>query len=280
MFIAGYGIGPTSTTSGDPNSRYGARSASARSGSVWQTIHRRQLHPGVVRGVHEAGEHGQLVRAVGNAVAIEPQQIGRPHRSGGRSGCPTTVGQWTHLEPQRRGERRSCRRLHAGPHMRSGSSESLNLSQPCRPRSPARHRSGCRMPAPGWTSASRGLRPACRPATPVVEMAPPVTARPCLLGLVRSRSFQVAPPWCACRAPRSGVDGDRPHLRQVDHHRRPRDTQRPATLWPPPRTAISRPFSCSRTAPRRRWSSVPAQLGDHAPAAGRSAHRARVSPTS
>ena len=51
---------------------------------------------------------------------------------------------------------------------------------------------------------------------PVLEIAPPVTASPCA-PVAAFSSFQVTPPPAVTR-PAVGIDRDRLHLGQVDHH--------------------------------------------------------------
>ena len=71
--------------------------------------------------------------------------------------------------------------------------------------------------------------PSVSPAIPVVEMAPPVTAKPCSPAAALS-SAHVTPP--SARAVRAfGVDLDVPHLGQVDHHGVVRDGE-PADVVP------------------------------------------------
>ena len=78
MFITGYGIGPTSTISGEPHVLNGSSSRSASSGVPGvEDDHRRELHAGAVRRVHQRGEHGQVVRAARHRVAVEAQHVGR-----------------------------------------------------------------------------------------------------------------------------------------------------------------------------------------------------------
>ena len=80
--------------------------------------------------------------------------------------------------------------------------------------------------------------PRVRPAMPVVEIAPPVTASPCA-AVSRFSSRQSTPP-CArtVRAPGSTWI---PFIGERSIISAPSTTARPATLWPPPRTQISRP---------------------------------------
>ena len=80
--------------------------------------------------------------------------------------------------------------------------------------------------------------PSVRPAMPVVEIAPPVVARPCACG----RGVEVAPGRAAlARArPRSGSTLTARMRGEVDHQAVVADRV-PAALWPPPRTAIGSP---------------------------------------
>ena len=78
MFITGYGIGPTSTMSGDPQVLNGSSSRSASLGvSGVEDDERGELRAGAVRCVHEPGEHGQVVRGVRDRFPVEAQQVGR-----------------------------------------------------------------------------------------------------------------------------------------------------------------------------------------------------------
>ena len=105
----------------------------------------------------------------------------------------------------------------------------LSIASPCLP---------CSQPMPP---------PSVRPPTPVLPTTPPVLARPCTC-VSRLYPLQVAPP--SARATRSFGStltwfiSDKSIIR-------PRSTvARPATLWPPPRTATSRRHSRARfTAP-------------------------------
>ena len=100
--------------------------------------------------------------------------------------------------------------------------------------------------------------PSVSPAMPVVETAPPVTARPCSC-VSRSRSPQVAPP-CARTVRPTRVDVNTLHPRQVDHqaafdHGAPRDIVPAAAnrdFQPRPRASLT----ASTT------SATPAALGD------------------
>ena len=58
--------------------------------------------------------------------------------------------------------------------------------------------------------------PSVRPATPVVEIRPPVVASPCA-AVAASRSAQVAP-GCTVAVPPADVDLDAAHRREVDDH--------------------------------------------------------------
>ena len=51
---------------------------------------------------------------------------------------------------------------------------------------------------------------------PVVEITPPVVARPCSC-VAKIELAQVTPP-CADRAPRRGINGYRLHQGKIDHH--------------------------------------------------------------
>src|SRR3954449_13044156 len=95
VLITGYGIGPTSVTSGEPNALNGASSRSAASGSpAWQMTSADSLLPdpsgagtipaktgrapwwtdsAVGHGDHP-GKHGQVVRDVLDGVAVEAQE--------------------------------------------------------------------------------------------------------------------------------------------------------------------------------------------------------------
>ena len=74
---------------------------------------------------------------------------------------------------------------------------------------------------------------------PVVETAPPVTARPWAPAAALS-SFHVAPP-CAVTVARSGST-TMPRMSARLIITPPSVTARPATLWPPPRTDTSSPL--------------------------------------
>ena len=82
--------------------------------------------------------------------------------------------------------------------------------------------------------------PSVYPAIPVLEIAPPVTARP-LTAASRFSSAHVTPP-CARTVPACASTW-MPFMCERSTTRPSSQTQRPATLWPPPRTAISRPLS-------------------------------------
>ena len=78
MFITGYGIGPTSTISGEPHVLNGSSSRSATSGSpVWKTTIAESFTPEPSGACTTAGEHGQVVRAARHRVAVEAQHVGR-----------------------------------------------------------------------------------------------------------------------------------------------------------------------------------------------------------
>src|SRR5215217_3126245 len=82
--------------------------------------------------------------------------------------------------------------------------------------------------------------PIVRPATPVVETRPPVVARPCSC-VARSTCAHVAPPPTrAIRATGSTVTSSIPRTSRTRPSSR-RD--RPATEWPPARTATDRSWS-------------------------------------
>jgi len=82
--------------------------------------------------------------------------------------------------------------------------------------------------------------PSVRPATPVVEMMPPVVASPnaCVAAL---KSPQVAPP--SARAVRFAGSTRTPRIREKSITTPPSQVPNPGTLWPPPRIARSTPFS-------------------------------------
>ena len=79
-----------------------------------------------------------------------------------------------------------------------------------------------------------------RPPTPVAETTPPGVAKPWTCAS-RSKSPQVAPPWTRARR----VLGSTCTAFIVDRSIRmpPSHEPLPAELWPPPRTAVSIPFS-------------------------------------
>jgi hypothetical protein len=82
--------------------------------------------------------------------------------------------------------------------------------------------------------------PRVRPATPVVETRPPVVASSCGWQAA-SKSAQMAPPCAvAVRAPGSTVTE---FILRMSITTPPSVRQAPPTLWPPPRTATSSPFS-------------------------------------
>ena len=97
--------------------------------------------------------------------------------------------------------------------------------------------------------------PRVSPPTPVVEMIPLGVARPCSL-VARSTSPHVQPPPTrtvrACGSTSMSFSSERSMTTPSSH------VPRPAPLWPPPRTARSRP--CSRAKPTAfATSSAPAQ---------------------
>ena len=108
--------------------------------------------------------------------------------------------------------------------------------------------------------------PSVSPPTPVVEMMPPVVARP--NGYVASlKSPQVAPP--SARA--VCVAGSTRTPRMPDRSITTPSSQvpKPGTLWPPPRTARSRPFSRAKSTAAI-TSPAFGRTGRPPPAAGRS----------
>ena len=69
---------PICTTTGEPQVLNGSRSRSACSGLARvEDDHGRELHAGSVGGVHEAGEHREIVGAAGHGVAVEAEHLRR-----------------------------------------------------------------------------------------------------------------------------------------------------------------------------------------------------------
>ena len=89
--------------------------------------------------------------------------------------------------------------------------------------------------------------PSVSPAMPVVEIAPPVTARPCS----RGRVVELRPAEAALRSHRARRRGRPrcPSSRRGRSSRAPSATARPATLWPPPRTQMSSPAARAKRTP-------------------------------
>ena len=82
--------------------------------------------------------------------------------------------------------------------------------------------------------------PSVRPPTPVVEMMPPVVASP--NGYVAAlKSPHVAPP--SARAVLAAGSTRTPRMPDRSITTPPSHVPNPGTLWPPPRTARSSPFS-------------------------------------
>src|SRR6185436_15035252 len=82
--------------------------------------------------------------------------------------------------------------------------------------------------------------PRVRPATPVDEITPPVLASPCSC-VSRLYSFHVAPPWT--RAVLFLTSTCMPFISDRSISSPPSIVPRPATLWPPPLMATSKPLS-------------------------------------
>ena len=77
--------------------------------------------------------------------------------------------------------------------------------------------------SPNFGMSQPSPPPSVSPAIPVVETAPPVTARPCSAG----RGIELRPRHASLGAYRSGlrIDLDRLHLGEVDHHGVVRDRE-------------------------------------------------------
>src|SRR5689334_18812498 len=146
-------------------------------------------------------------------------------------------------------------------HRRSGSDSAVTFST-----SPSAFTSSTpiRLSAASPCLAMSNPRPPPRvsPAMPVVEMTPPVTASPCT-AVSRFSSRQSTPP-CA-RAVRAAGSTWIPFMGDRSIMSASSMTARPATLWPPPRTLISRP---SRRA-KRTASATSAVFRQRAMSAGR-----------
>jgi hypothetical protein len=82
--------------------------------------------------------------------------------------------------------------------------------------------------------------PSVSPATPVVETRPPVVARPCTW-VARSTSAQMAPP--PTRATRRSASTSMSAMPRTSSTTPSSHRERPATEWPPARTATGRPWS-------------------------------------
>ena len=76
VFITGYGIGPTSTTRGEPHSLNGARSRSASSGvPVWNTIRAASFIPEPSGACTRPANTVRSSERVGDPVAVEAQEV-------------------------------------------------------------------------------------------------------------------------------------------------------------------------------------------------------------
>jgi hypothetical protein len=107
-----------------------------------------------------------------------------------------------------------------------------------------------------WVRISHPIPPpSVRPPTPVVEISPPVVARACAW-VAASTSAHVAPP-CARATRRVGSTSTR-LIPERSITSPPSQTERPAALWPPPRTATGSPWARAKTTAFR-TSSVLAQ---------------------
>ena len=103
-----------------------------------------------------------------------------------------------------------------------------------RPRRPARRPARCLTPGRTSPSARPSPPPSVSPAITVVEIAPPVTARPCL-PVASFSSLQLRPP--SARTVRASASTSVPFISEgrSSPHRRQRPA-RPGDSWPPPRT--------------------------------------------
>ena len=120
-------------------------------------------------------------------------------------------------------------------------------------------RAGCRRPGRTSPSASRVRRRASAPRCPVVEIAPPVTARPCA-AVASLSSAQLSPP--SARTVRAAGSTSMPFISARSIITPPSATARPATLWPPPRTRDVEPGGAREAHARSDVGSAPAADDD------------------
>ena len=235
-----YGIGATASATG-PSARSGATSRAARSRSPNAAT----MIPTTGRPDQMGRDERRRRRAMQHGAAAEVV-VGRLHDRRGRRAAPPSRAR-TRTRARRRG--RSARPRAARTRTRSRSRSSRRRRAAPRTGRDARA-------APAWTtspvavttvapsseSAVRPCRrsshpepePSVRPATPVSEIRPPVTASPCSCVAASSSPHSTPAPTRAVR--RTGSTAIRRSGRR-SITRPSSTTEKPASEWPPARTA-------------------------------------------